>query len=63
VTDLLFLARLAKGDVMVLTRLCARDAFSYEELQELAKFLRLRQDAATAQRAVDLSLRRLEKRR
>lgn len=61
--DLLFLARLAKGDILVLTRLCGRDAFSYEELQELARLLRLRQDAATAQRAVDVSMRRLEKTR
>ena len=61
--DLLFLARLAKGDVLVLSRLCARDAFSLDELQELAKLLCIRQDAATAQRAVDTSMKRLEKRR
>jgi hypothetical protein len=59
--DLLFLARLARSDVLVLTRLCARNAFSLEELRELARLLRLRQDAATAQRAVDASMRRLEK--
>ena len=61
--DLLFLARLAKSDVLVLSRLCARDAFSLDELRELAKLLRIRQDAATAQRAVDASMKRLEKRR
>jgi len=58
--NLSFLARLAKGDVLVLTRLCGRDAFSVEELRELSKLLRLRDDAVTARRAVDASLRRLE---
>ncbi len=62
-TDLLFLARLAKSDVLVLSRLCARDAFSLDELQDLAKFLRIRQDAATAQRGVDASTKRLAKMR
>lgn len=61
-TDLSFLARLAKGDVLVLTRLCGRDTFTVEELRELEKLLRLRKDAATAARAVDASLRRLEER-
>lgn len=62
-TDLLFLARLAKGDTMVLTRLCGRDAFTLEELRELTRLLRLRQDASTAQRAVDASMKRLERTR
>lgn len=59
-TDLLFLARLAKGDTLVLVRLCARDAFTLEELRELARLLKLRDDANTAQRAVDTSMKRLE---
>ena len=62
-TDLLFLARLAKGDTMVLSRLCARDAFTLEELCELARLLRLRGDATTAERAVDASMKRLERTR
>lgn len=62
-TDLLFLARLAKGDTLVLSRLCARDAFTLSELRELEKLLRLRHDAATAQRAVDASMKRLERTR
>jgi hypothetical protein len=61
--DLQFLARVAKGDTLVVVRLCARDVFSLEELQELAKLLRLRKDAATALRAVDVSMKRLEKAR
>lgn len=61
--DLLFLARLAKGDTLVLVRLCGRDAFTLEELRELARLLRLRQDAGTAQRAVDASMKRLERMR
>ena len=62
-TDLLFLARLAKGDTMVLSRLCARDAFTLEELHELARLLRLRGDATTAERSVDASMKRLERMR
>ena len=61
--DLQFLERVAKGDVLVISRLCARDAFSLEELRELARLLRLRQDAVTALRAVDVSMKRLEKAR
>jgi len=62
-TDLLFLARLAKGDTLVLSRLCARDALSLEELRELARLLRIRGDAKTAERAVDASMKRLERMR
>lgn len=61
--DLLFLARLAKGDTLVLTRLCHRDAFTPEELRESARLLRLRQDAGTARRAADASMKRLEGKR
>ncbi len=59
--DLHFLALVAKCNSLVLSRLCARDAFSLEELRELAKLLKYRQDAATAIRAVDVSMKRLEK--
>lgn len=62
-TDLLFLARLAKDDTLVLSRLCPRDAFTLEELRELEKLLRLRHDATTVQRAVDASMKRLERMR
>lgn len=60
--DLLFMARLAKGDTLVLARLCARDAFKLDELRELARLLRIRGDAKTAEMAVDASMKRLERR-
>ncbi len=60
-SNAILLARLAKGDTLVIVDMVRRRAFSRDELLQLAKFLRLRKDANVALRKVELALRRMEK--
>ncbi len=60
-SNAILLARLAKGDTLVIIDMVRRRVFSHEELLQLEKFLRLRRDANVALRRVEQALRRMEK--
>ena len=60
-SNAIFLARLAKGDTLVVIRFVQSGALSREELLQLEKFLRLRKDANVALKTVERALRRMEK--
>ena len=60
-SNAIFLARLAKGDTLVVIRFVQSGALSREELLQLEKFLRLRKDANVALKKVEQALRRIEK--
>lgn len=60
-SNAVFLARLAKGDTLVIIRFVQSRTLSREELLQLEKFLRLRKDANVALKTVEQALRRMEK--
>jgi len=60
-SNAVFLARLARGDTLVIVRFVQSRTLSREDLLQLEKFLRLRKDANVALKTVEQALRRMEK--